>query len=133
MATVLRSELSKKNKYYIDKHRYYELKHFCLQYPEWKKLHSQIDGFERSNDAIMPKNNKPSDPTYKCVETRNLYLNNINLIDQAATDSDPGLVTYIVKAITEGLSYAYLKNVLQIPCSRDTYYDRYRQYSYKYE
>ena len=37
--------LSKKNKYYISKHRYYELKHFCLQYNEWieelKKLDSQ--------------------------------------------------------------------------------------------
>ncbi len=39
MATVLRSELSPKNKYYIDKHRYYELKHFCLQYPEWKQTY----------------------------------------------------------------------------------------------
>ena len=34
-----RAEVSKKNKYYISKHRYYELKHFCLQYKEWE------DGF----------------------------------------------------------------------------------------
>ena len=32
-----RPELSKKSPYWIDKHRYYELKHFCLQYPLWKK------------------------------------------------------------------------------------------------
>ena len=43
MATVLRPELSSKNKYYIDKHRYYELKHFCLQYTEWKKSYSTFD------------------------------------------------------------------------------------------
>ena len=43
MATVLRPELSSKNKYYIDKHRYYELKHFCLQYTEWKKSYSAFD------------------------------------------------------------------------------------------
>ena len=42
-ATVLRPELSPKNKYHIDKHRYYELKHFCLQYPEWKKSYSAFD------------------------------------------------------------------------------------------
>lgn len=39
MSTVLRAELSRKNRYWISKHRYYELKHFCLQYPEWKKFH----------------------------------------------------------------------------------------------
>lgn len=30
-------ELSKKNPYHLSRHRYYELKHFCFQYPEWKK------------------------------------------------------------------------------------------------
>lgn len=34
MATKIRPVLSEKNKYYIDKHRYYELKHFCLQYDD---------------------------------------------------------------------------------------------------
>ena len=43
MATVLRPELSPKNKYHIDKHSYYELKHFCLQYTEWKKSYSAFD------------------------------------------------------------------------------------------
>ncbi len=33
----VRPELSKKNRYYISKHRYYELKHLCLQYSSIKK------------------------------------------------------------------------------------------------
>ena len=33
----VKPELSKRNPYKLDKHRYYELKHFCLQYPDWKK------------------------------------------------------------------------------------------------
>ena len=37
MSTTIHPEVSEKNKYWIDKHRYYELKHFCLQYPLWKK------------------------------------------------------------------------------------------------
>ena len=52
MATVLRSELSPKNKYYIDKHRYYELKHFCLQYTEWKKSYSAFDDTSLSLSMI---------------------------------------------------------------------------------
>lgn len=31
--------------YCISKHRFYELKHFCLQYPEWQPLYSQADGW----------------------------------------------------------------------------------------
>lgn len=37
MATSIVPKLSKTNPYYISKHRYYELKHFCLQYPEWQR------------------------------------------------------------------------------------------------
>ena len=43
MATKIRAKLSEKNKYWIDKHRYYELKHFCLQYQMWKKAYKALD------------------------------------------------------------------------------------------
>lgn len=42
MGTTLRAELSEKNPYWIEKHRYYELKHFCLQYPIWKKAYTTL-------------------------------------------------------------------------------------------
>lgn len=67
MATVLRPELSPKNKYHIDKHRYYELKHFCLQYPEWKKSYSAFDDTSLPLSMIehTPTDNLPGDPTAK--------------------------------------------------------------------
>lgn len=39
MSTTIRPEVSEKNQYWIEKHRYYELKHFCLQY---KELYSHL-------------------------------------------------------------------------------------------
>ena len=45
MGTTIRPELSEKNPYWIERHRYYELKHFCLQYPIWKKAYAALDGF----------------------------------------------------------------------------------------
>lgn len=45
MGTTIRPELSEKNPYWIEKHRYYELKHFCLQYPIWRKAYSVLDGY----------------------------------------------------------------------------------------
>ena len=40
MSTDIRPEVSVKNKYWISRHRYYELKHFCLQYGEWKQAYN---------------------------------------------------------------------------------------------
>ena len=34
----MRTTVSKKNKYWISRHRYLELSHFCAQYNEWIRL-----------------------------------------------------------------------------------------------
>lgn len=130
MATVIRAKISENNKYYIDKHRYYELKHFCLQYKEWKKEYAKC------NDAIifaagvdrLPSGNMPSDLTAKYAIQRAYYAERIKLIEKIALETDNFLYLYILKAVTEGLSYTYLKAQLNIPCGRDMYYDRYRKF-----
>ena len=47
MGTTLRAELSEKNPYWIEKHRYYELKHFCLQYSGLNHCHRELGLFCR--------------------------------------------------------------------------------------
>lgn len=130
MATVIRAQISEKNKYYIDKHRYYELKHFCLQYNEWKKEYA------RCNESIIfaskferePASNIHSDVTAKYAIKKLQYGTRIKLIERIAIEADDFLYPYILKAVTEGLSYTYLKSRLDIPCGRDMYYDRYRKF-----
>ena len=130
MATVIRPEISEKNKYYIDKHRYYELKHFCLQYREWKKAYISCN--ESIIFASQVENtratNTPSDLTAKYALKRAQYAERINLVERTALEADEFLSSYILKAVTEGLSYTYLKAKLDIPCGRDMYYDRYRRF-----
>ena len=36
-----------KTEYELSKHRFYELKHFCLQYSEWHDLYSQLNGWAK--------------------------------------------------------------------------------------
>lgn len=36
-----------KTEYELSKHRFYELKHFCLQYPEWEFSYNLLDGFSK--------------------------------------------------------------------------------------
>ena len=130
MATVIRAKISEKNKYYIDKHRYYELKHFCLQYNEWKKAYAAC------NESIIfaskfekePASNVHSDLTAKYAIKKLQYGTRIKLIERIAVEADDFLYPYILKAVTEGLSYTYLKARLDIPCGRDMYYDRYRKF-----
>lgn len=130
MATVIRPELSESNKYWIDKHRHYELKHFCLQYPIWKKAYAAYSELciTTATYEQIPSTNGPSDLTAKYAMLRASYSDKMKLIEKAAMEADEDLYLYILKAVTEGLSYTYLKASLNIPCSRDTYYDRYRRF-----
>lgn len=130
MCTNIRPELSEKNKYWIDKHRYYELKHFCLQYPVWKKSYLALDGMsKRPNDLeFFTPTNSCGDPTARCAMAKSFYSERMEIIERCAREADPELAVYILRAVTEELSYTYLKNKLDIPCSKDTYYDRYRRF-----
>ena len=130
MKSTVRPELSKSNRYWIEKNRYYELKYFCLQYQTWKRRYEELDGFSgRSIDEIVySRLNNIANPTHRIAEERSLYLERMEVIEKAAIEADPYLASYILKAVTEGHSYIYLKSRLEIPCSRDTYYDRYRRF-----
>ena len=130
MATMIRPEISIRNKYWIDKHRHYELKHFCLQYPSWKKAYSEFDDTSISLSMIeqVLTSNLPGDPTAKRAMMKALYSERMGLIEKVARETDEYLWGYILKAVTENLSYTYLKSKLDIPCGRDMYYDRYRRF-----
>ena len=130
MATLIRPEISRKNKYYIDKHRHYELKHFCLQYPKWKKAYAELLdlGITLSKTDNIRGSSIISKPTERFALEKVYYANRIKMVERAAMEADKYLWTYILKAVTEGLSYTYLQTKLGIPCSRDTYYDRYRKF-----
>ncbi len=129
MSTKIRAELSEKNKYWISRHRYYELKHFCLQYSEWKRAYRSISLLKSqtiNSDKISSY--KIGDPTAKYAITLEHYSSCIKMVEQAALESDNSLKNYILKGITEGVSYDYLKTKMNMPCSKDTYYDRYRKF-----
>ena len=130
MATTIRAEISQKNKYWIDKHRHYELKHFCLQYPRWKRAYRDCTNGDIPMVMIEGAlhNDGLYDPTSARALTRAYYSDRIQMIEQVAKAADKYLWHYILRAVTEGLSYTYLKTSLDIPCGKDMYYDRYRRF-----
>ncbi len=130
MSTVIRAEISKKNRYWISKHRHYELKHFCLQYTDWKRTYSYLNGntIVATNLERLPSGNEIGDPTADVAVQKAYYLERIELIEKTAEAADKYLSEYILKAVTEGISYTYLKFTMDVPCGRDMFYDRYRRF-----
>lgn len=128
MSTTIRPELSKKNPYWIEKHRYYELKHFCLQYPIWKRAKAALSSLsQRPIDSVVLMGSY-GDPTAKCAEARAFYTERMEMIEKAAAETDEKLGSYILKAVTEGISYEHLRAKMNVPCCKDVYYELYRRF-----
>lgn len=130
MATTIRPEVSKKNPYYINRDRYYELKHFCRQYPIWKKAYNSLDGLSRrpADLELFSTPGKTSDPTAQCAEAREFYLKRMEMVERCAHDADPELCAYIMSYATKGDGYGVLKMRDHIPCCKDVFYEAARKF-----
>lgn len=126
MGTVIRPSLSTSNKYFISKHRYYELKHFCLQYPEWKRNYLDLDGLpSRSSDLSEYKGGTTvSNPTVIYAEARIYYRDRIDMVDSVAKDAAGDLSDLMLRAVTEGISYDHISP----PCCKEVWYTAYRRF-----
>ena len=120
MGTNLRTTLSKKNPYYISKHRRLELVHFCLQYPEWKSYLSSI--------RIPRETEEFADPTSEEAIKRIIFSRNIDLVEQSAKIAGGEIWEYLLRAVTHGDSYVLLSTKYFMPCSKDYFYDRYHKF-----
>lgn len=123
-------ELSRRNKYWIDKHRYYELKHFCLQYPLWKKAYIELCTVMRKNPDVNAyiHGSEVIDSTADIASARVYFSSRMGLVQSIAMEADDEIGNYIFEAVTKGLSFDTLKTVYEIPCGKDLYYDRYRKF-----
>lgn len=105
MATLIRPELSRKNKYWISKNRYYELKYFCLQYPEW---------LEKLKEGGI------SDHEHNVLRLKKVLLEN------QCKKAGGVFRDYIFKAVTTGVSYDKLNEDNKL--TKDDFYDIYRKF-----
>lgn len=127
MGTVTRPELSIRNKYYIPKHRYYELKHYCMQYDDWCKELTKIKYYPQS--VMLDRvDEPPSDRVCTTAIREACYTSRINGLKSVAKKTDPNYQDYILLAVTKGYSYDKLRARYSIPCSSATYYELYRKF-----
>lgn len=122
-----RPELSPKNPNYIPAERYYELKHFCLQYNDWKKALRGLDGLRANTIDIsgVVKKSSISNPTEKIAVARAYYSTHIDIVDRCIAKLEPSIAPYVLEGVTKGLSYETLR-AKGCPYCRESYYEYYR-------
>lgn len=132
MSTKLRAELSTRNPYYIPKERRYELKYHCLQYGLWiKRRRELIDSIGNLGHSRSPvRGSSIPDPVYKISAAITYYDELIKEVERCCHEAEPELEGYLLKGVTEGLSYDKLYAMYEIPCGKDMYYDRYKRFFY---
>lgn len=125
MGTQIRPEISKNKDYYILRHRYYELEHFCLQYDEYQKRYREI-----MNNTYKPiifdevKVFNEVSSVERSIMKAQKYADKINAIDKCAMLADPVLSYYILQSVTKGKAYSHLNP----PCGKNMFYDRRRKF-----
>lgn len=108
-----------------------EVYHHCMQYGEWKdELQYKRDAIKsiEYGDTIKGRGGTGSSTEQLAIRRVELQKK-CELIEQAAIEADSDIYQYIIKAATnEYITYNYLLNVMNIPCSKNTYYDRRRKF-----
>lgn len=109
--------------YGISVHRYNELKSFCLQYDEKKsKINRGISGI---NYDGMPKGSSNGDQIEKKAIRNVMYQKDCEMIEQAAIAASSELYQYILKSVTNDLSYQYIEydeKLGRIPVGKTEFY-----------
>lgn len=126
-------KLSKKNKWWISTHSFYAAYHFAMKYGEWKDEYRNLENPLSSPgmDGMPHGNGGVSKPTEQAAVKKAELKNKMQLIEDTARETDEQLYNWIMKAVTtEGVTYIYLQNIMRIPCSRNTFYERRRKFYY---
>lgn len=118
--------------YGISRNRYKELEAFCLQYEEKKSKISR--GINAVTIDGMPKGNYKQN-TLEANAVRNVILQkDCEMIEQAAIAAAPDIYPYIIKSVTNGLSYDFVEydeRLGRIPVGKTEFYG-YRRLFYHF-
>lgn len=124
-----RNDISRKNKWWIPKNRFLELKYYCLQVPDWQKTILQNNesigihaGIREGLGIVSPDSKFPD---WKYVSENVELKNRIELINESAKISGGNFSKYIFEQVTEGRNYSYLLSHYSIPISSTNWHDAY--------
>lgn len=80
----------------LSKERFYTLYYFALQYPAWKKRRAIVAGKDTAEESELRE----------CME----------IIEETCEETDPSLYPYLLRGVTEGITYQSLRSRYDMPC-----------------
>lgn len=119
-------------KWDISNHAFYQTYHFAMRYKEFKdvlKYKTNTVGSPKFGDTTGSGATKSA--TEELAIKRAWAKKNCKMIEESAKQADHQLYKYILKAVTEeGITYKYLKTVMNIPAGRNYFYEKRRKFYY---
>lgn len=117
--------------YGISRHRYEELKAFCLQYEEKKAKINR--GITSGANNGMPKSNYKENQLENNAIRNVMYQKDCEMIEQAAVAASAEIYPYIIKSVTNNLSYRFIEydeHLGRIPVGINEFYAYRRLFYY---
>ena len=117
------------DKYTLSERRKKTVVAYAMEYVEWKKEYDSFNlenkGIDQSAERIRQSDIK--DNTKDAALILHDLSRKIILMQQTAKEADPFIWKYILRGVTENLTYEQLF-AQGLPCSRNTYYERRRRF-----
>lgn len=132
--TVIRKKLRdmKWDDYGISKNRYKELQAFCRQYEEKKnKIKYGVSAIQYDG---LPKERCAKSQVESWAIENSVYKRDCALIEESAVKANPIIWKYIIRSVTQGLTYEFIEydeELGRIPVGKTDFYS-YRRLFYFY-
>ena len=122
------SQFSKRSKYYISRHIFMTVYHYCLNYDEWVSEYNLNVGLRKGEGEGGGRSKGEQDPTSEqAIRLADLYQK-IETIRSAAYAAEPELYDYLLAYVTQSdMTFDKLK-ARGMPCERKMFYDRRRKF-----
>ena len=104
--------------YNIGKHRFLELYHYCMQYPDWIKEIRELRGLGLSNPTASAAI-KAAELSKRC-----------KLIEDTAVEANKEIAQYILAGVTDTECTYMVLEARGMPASRALYYRSRRKFYY---
>lgn len=115
--------------YKLNKPEYLSAKYYALRYNAW------LDEYNSLKDSVaavvpddMPRGTNIGNPTEKLAVRREELRRKMEVVEQAAIETDSDYYQWILKRVVNGLSYDYMYACDGLCCSRATFYRNVRKF-----
>ncbi len=126
MGTNVRNEVSVRNPYHISKHRMLELKHFCLQYEDWKQEYVKLVVLQGYGYGKIPEEGF-SDKVGKVAIRAALLDKKMTIVKKCCKEAGGYIWEWLFMGVTCGVSFGSLQ-ARGMNCGKDVYYLAYRKF-----